>query len=30
MCGTPLEARFFCPTCASIVEPSDAPEDRLL
>ena len=30
ICGTPLEARFFCPTCASIVDPSDAHEDRLL
>jgi DNA-binding HxlR family transcriptional regulator len=30
ICGTPLEARFFCPTCASIVDPADAHEDRLL
>ena len=30
VCGTPLEARFFCPTCASIVEPSEAHEERFL
>jgi DNA-binding HxlR family transcriptional regulator len=30
ICGTPLEVRFFCPTCASIVDPADAHEDRLL
>jgi len=30
VCGTPLEARYFCPTCASIVEASDAHEERFL
>ena len=30
VCGTPLEARFFCPTCASIVESSEAHEERFL
>jgi DNA-binding HxlR family transcriptional regulator len=29
-CGTPLEARWFCPTCAVAVEGSEAAEDRLL
>jgi DNA-binding HxlR family transcriptional regulator len=29
-CGTPLEARWYCPTCAVPVEDTDAPEDRLL
>jgi DNA-binding HxlR family transcriptional regulator len=29
-CGTPLEARWFCPTCASLVDSSDAPEERYL
>ncbi len=29
-CGTPLEARYFCPTCASVVGDDDAPEERLL
>jgi len=29
-CGTPLEARFFCPTCASLVDPADAADDRVL
>lgn len=30
VCGTALEARFFCPTCASVVDPSDAHEERIL
>jgi DNA-binding HxlR family transcriptional regulator len=30
VCGTALEARFFCPTCASIVDPSDAHEERIV
>ena len=29
-CGTPLEARFYCPTCASPVEPADAGDVRVL
>ncbi len=29
-CGTPLEARWFCPTCSTAVEDPDAPEDRVL
>jgi DNA-binding HxlR family transcriptional regulator len=29
-CGTPLEARWYCPTCASPVEDVDAPSDRVL
>jgi DNA-binding HxlR family transcriptional regulator len=29
-CGTPLEARWFCPTCATAVEAGDAPEERML
>lgn len=29
-CGTPLEARYFCPTCASLVDPADAAEVRIL
>ena len=29
-CGTPLEARFYCPTCASLVEPADAGDVRVL
>jgi DNA-binding HxlR family transcriptional regulator len=29
-CGTPLEARYFCPTCASLVDPADASEMRIL
>ena len=28
--GPPLEARWYCPTCAVPVEDTDAPEDRLL
>jgi DNA-binding HxlR family transcriptional regulator len=30
VCGTALEARFFCPTCASVVDPSDVHEERIL
>ena len=30
ICGTPLEARFFCPTCTTVVDPADAPEERYL
>jgi DNA-binding HxlR family transcriptional regulator len=29
-CGTPLEARWFCPTCTTVVESTDAPEERYL
>jgi DNA-binding HxlR family transcriptional regulator len=29
-CGTPLEARWFCPTCESVVADEDAPESRVL
>ena len=29
-CGTPLEARWYCPTCAVPVEDADAPGDRRL
>ena len=29
-CGTPLEARYFCPTCASLVDPADADDVRVL
>ena len=27
-CGTPLEAHWYCPTCAVAVAESDAPETR--
>jgi DNA-binding HxlR family transcriptional regulator len=27
-CGTPLEARWYCPTCTVAVRESDAPETR--
>jgi DNA-binding HxlR family transcriptional regulator len=27
-CGTPLEARWFCPTCERVVPDDEAPEDR--
>ncbi len=29
-CGTPLEARYFCPTCATLVEAAEASDERLL
>jgi DNA-binding HxlR family transcriptional regulator len=29
-CGTPLEARWYCPTCGEPVDASDAHEDRSL
>jgi len=29
-CGTPLEARWYCPTCAIPVDDADAPGDRRL
>jgi len=27
-CGTPLETRWFCPTCERVVADEEAPEDR--
>jgi DNA-binding HxlR family transcriptional regulator len=30
VCGTALETRYFCPTCSTVVDASDAHEDRLL
>ncbi|CAN5531823.1 helix-turn-helix domain-containing protein [soil metagenome] len=29
-CGTPLEAHWFCPTCASPVDAAEAPPERFL
>jgi DNA-binding HxlR family transcriptional regulator len=29
-CGTPLEARWYCPTCTTAVQEEDATESRLL
>jgi DNA-binding HxlR family transcriptional regulator len=29
-CGTALEARWYCPTCATAVDAVEAPGDRLL
>jgi DNA-binding HxlR family transcriptional regulator len=29
-CGTPLEARWYCPTCTVVVDDEDAPADRVL
>lgn len=29
-CGTPLQARWFCPTCTTVVDDRDAPEERFL
>lgn len=29
-CGTPLEARYWCPTCATPVDAADAAEERHL
>jgi hypothetical protein len=28
LCGTPLEARWFCPTCTVVVDNPDAAETR--
>ena len=30
LCGTPLEARWYCPTCTVVVEGTDASEARLV
>jgi DNA-binding HxlR family transcriptional regulator len=30
LCGTPLEARWYCPTCAVPVSESEAPEEQRL
>jgi DNA-binding HxlR family transcriptional regulator len=30
LCGTPLEARWYCPTCALPVSDSEAPETRIV
>ena len=30
LCGTPLEARWYCPTCTVVVEGVDASEARLV
>jgi DNA-binding HxlR family transcriptional regulator len=27
-CGTPLEARWYCPTCTTVVEDREAPDTR--
>lgn len=29
-CGTPLEARYYCPTCTTLVDTTEATEERLL
>lgn len=29
-CGTPLEVRYFCATCATVVDPGDLLEERVL
>ena len=29
-CGTALEARWYCPTCATAVDATEAPHDRIL
>ena len=29
-CGTPLEARWYCPTCTTAVDDRDAPETRIV
>jgi DNA-binding HxlR family transcriptional regulator len=29
-CGTPLEARWYCPTCGATVPDAEAPGDRLV
>jgi DNA-binding HxlR family transcriptional regulator len=30
LCGTPLEARWYCPTCGLPVSDSEAPESRVV
>jgi DNA-binding HxlR family transcriptional regulator len=30
VCGTALEARFFCPTCSAVVDAAEAHEERFL
>jgi DNA-binding HxlR family transcriptional regulator len=30
LCGTPLEARWYCPTCSTAVDERDAPGTRLV
>jgi DNA-binding HxlR family transcriptional regulator len=30
LCGTPVEARWYCPTCALVVDERDASEDRIV
>jgi DNA-binding HxlR family transcriptional regulator len=30
LCGTPLEARWYCPTCSQPVSDSEAPETRVV
>ena len=29
-CGTPLEARWYCPTCTTAVDDRDAPQTRIV
>ena len=29
-CGTPLETRWYCPTCATVVQEHEAPSTRLV
>ena len=29
-CGTPLEARWYCPTCTTVVDDPEAAENRVL
>lgn len=29
-CGTPLEVRWFCPTCTTVVDSAEAAEERCL
>ena len=29
-CGTPLEARWYCPTCTTPIDAADAPTERIL
>jgi DNA-binding HxlR family transcriptional regulator len=30
LCGTPVEARWYCPTCGLVVDERDASEDRIV